>query len=162
MVAATDRKTRGGRVQRLPDRFIFIDFQDTGRGHVFQDFVAFESSVRMNYGRDGSYIYAAKGEEDVANKQLSPQQFLQWECQLARLVAGTELNEGPQLFRLIAQIRSMARRNFPTEDWNTYLYASAIHHFRLLRLGGNDEHQQGRLTAAVIASLNELRVRTGH
>ena len=35
-----------------PDRFVYIDFQDTGRGHVFFDFVAFETSLRWYFADD--------------------------------------------------------------------------------------------------------------
>lgn len=140
----------------VPDRFVFIDFQDTGRGHVFQDFVTFESSLRLDYGRSEMHIYESEYEEQPKNKTLSAKQFLGWEIRLAQQEPKVRLSEAPELFRLMAQVRSMAHENFPKEDWNTYLYATAIHHFRLLRMKDKDDHQKARLVAAVISSLKQL------
>ncbi len=41
-------------IASINNDFIFIDFQDTGRGHVFEDFVTLEASIRMNYPIDSN------------------------------------------------------------------------------------------------------------
>jgi len=159
IVAEREKSHRGGGSEPVPDRFVFIDFQDTGRGHVFSDFVAFESSLRLDYGRGRTHIYESQSEQRPENKQLNRDQFLQWEGRLAQLGrgAGGRLRDAPELFRLIEQVRFMAQQNFRIENWNAYLYATAIHHFRLLRMKDKDEHQRARLVAAVISSLKQLK-----
>ena len=44
---------------------VFIDFQDTGRGHVFEDFVVFETSIRLYCNCFLSFSKLLKMETDL-------------------------------------------------------------------------------------------------
>ncbi|MCA3314266.1 MAG: phosphotransferase [Roseomonas sp.] len=116
---------------------IFIDFQETGRGHVFEDFVTMEASVRLYHG-----------DENLRG--------------LALLEAEQAIREGDDVAgltgaaRIAAEIRRLARSNFPSESFETYYYASASFNFRLLRAKQLTSGQASRAVAAVLAALNDL------
>jgi len=116
---------------------IFIDFQETGRGHVFEDFVTMEASIRLYHGDDG-----LRGEE-LLNTDLA-------------LGDGEDVAGLGSAHRLIAQVRRLARKNFPAENFATYHYASAAFHFRLLRVKTLTDGQAERVVSAVLASLSNL------
>ena len=61
----------------------------------------------------------------------------------------------PAAHKIIAQIRRLARRNFPNEPMDAYYYSAAAFHFRLLRAKLFDG-QAERATSAVLASLHHL------
>lgn len=115
---------------------IFIDFQETGRGHVFEDFVTMESSVRL-FGK--------------------AQEPKDWHEYLAeeRKIGGTSANAPTDQFALISKIRQLAARNFPNEPFLNYYYALAVFHFRLLRAGLTDV-QKRKCSAALIAALTRI------
>lgn len=119
------------------DQAIFIDFQETGRGHVFEDFVTMEASVRLYHGEDG--LHGA----DLLAAEL-------------KIRDGDDVSglQGAQL--IAAQIRRLARRNFPSEQFASYYYASAAFHFRLLRIERLTPGQGERAVAAVLSSLAGL------
>lgn len=119
------------------DQLIFIDFQETGRGHVFEDFVTMEASVRLYYGED-----SLKGVE-----LLRAEQALREGDDVAGL-------QGVQ--RIAANIRRLAKRNFSSEGFHSYYYANAAFHFRLLRMQQLSSGQKERTVAAILASLGEL------
>lgn len=118
-------------------QLIFIDFQETGRGHVFEDFVTMELSVRLYYGEE-----TLKGIPLLESEQAIRE---------GDDVAG--LN-GAAL--IAAAIWRLARSNFPSEAFETYYYASAAFNFRLLRAEQLTPGQRARLVAAILASLNDL------
>jgi hypothetical protein len=115
---------------------IFIDFQETGRGHVFEDFVTMESSVRL-FG-----------------KAQEPKNWLDYLAE-ERKIGGTSANAPTPQFALISKIRQLAARNFPNEPFLNYYYALAVFHFRLLRAGLTDVQKQ-KCCAAVIAALARI------
>lgn len=116
---------------------IFIDFQETGRGHVFEDFVTMESSVRLYHGDE-----TLKG--------------------LALLESEQSIREGDDVAgltgtsRIACEIRRLARSNFPSERFQTYYYASAAFNFRLLRVKQLSPGQLARAVAAILAALGDL------
>ena len=119
------------------DQAIFIDFQETGRGHVFEDFVTMEASVRLYHGDD-----ALKGQ-----RLLDAERAIRDGEDVAGL-------SGPQ--KIASEIRRLARRNFPSESFATYYYASAAFNFRLLRIANLSPGQTERAVAAVLAALEGL------
>lgn len=60
IVVAKDRK-----------RVTLIDFQKTGRGHVYQDLVSLEASVRINHPRDATFAEIVEIERRIAQGGLS-------------------------------------------------------------------------------------------
>jgi hypothetical protein len=119
------------------DNAILIDFQETGRGHVFEDFVTLEASIRLYYGDS-----TAKGSDLLEAERA---------IEDGNDVAGLS---GSQY--IIAEIRRLARRNFPSEPFEAYYYAVAAFNFRLLRLPNLSLGQSERIVAAIIAGLEDL------
>jgi CheY-like chemotaxis protein len=119
------------------NQIIFIDFQETGRGHVFEDFVTMEASVRLYHG------------DDMLSglRLLEAEQAVHQGDDVAGLV-------GPQ--RIAADIRRLARTNFPAEAFESYYYASAAFNLRLLRIQTLTPRQAERVVAALLAALDEL------
>jgi Phosphotransferase enzyme family len=124
------------------DEIIFIDFQETGRGHVFEDFVTMEASVRLYHGEEG-----LKGP-----LLLKAEQAIREGDDVAGL-------QGSQL--IAANIRRLARQNFPSEPFANYYYANAAYNFRLLRIEKLTSGQKERVVAAVLAGLANL-AQTSH
>lgn len=116
---------------------IFIDFQETGRGHVFEDFVTIESSVRL--------LGKSKEPEDWG-------EYLQEEIDFAKHNEG----KGSKPFQLISEIRSLAFKNFPDAPKRNYHYAVAMFHFRLLRAKNLSQVQINKCVCAIIASISQI------
>lgn len=116
---------------------IFIDFQETGRGHVFEDFVTMEASIRLYHGDDGLRADALLTADIDTGNGEDP--------------AGLDA-----MHQLVAQVRRLARRNFPAEDFAAYYFASAAFHLRLLRLASLTTGQAERVVSAILASLHHL------
>ncbi len=116
---------------------IFIDFQETGRGHVFEDFVTLESSVRL-FGK--------------ASDPTNWHDYLKQE--IAILPETAVALASP--VALISSIRQLAADNFRDEPMAHYYYACAMFHFRLLRAQLSDV-QKKKCVAAVIAALAHLQ-----
>ncbi|HMI20101.1 MAG TPA: phosphotransferase [Sphingomonas sp.] len=119
------------------EQTIFIDFQETGRAHVFEDFVTMEASIRLYHGEDGLH----------GDRLLEADMAVGDGQDIAGLGAG---------HKLIAQIRRLARKNFPNENFTTYYYAAAAFHYRLLRVANLTDGQTERVVAAVLANLSAL------
>ena len=100
----------------------FIDFQSTGRKHVFCDFITFEASLRLNYQLD----------------ELSVEDIIKFEG----LISNSDVLEGrlgkrpdlPEVFELILLVRQAAIINFPDEPFESYLYGATVFSYRLLRV----------------------------
>lgn len=118
------------------EKVIFIDFQETGRGHVFEDFVTIESSIRL------------LGQADIPTNWLS---YLDDEIEFSR--TGNTKQSKP--LELIAKIRSLAFNNFPKASKSNYFYAVAIFHFRLLR-ANLTLTQKNKCVVAIIAALTRI------
>ena len=116
---------------------IFIDFQETGRGHVFEDFVTMEASVRLYHGDDNLKGLSLLGTEQAIRE-------------------GDDVAGLSGAARIVAEIRRFARSNFPSESFHSYYYASAMFNFRLLRAKQLTPGQSARAVAAVLAALHDL------
>lgn len=119
----------------------FIDFQKTKRGHVFDDFVTLEGSVRMsiNYNmpfKDNIGIEYAQiiGDEDMIQKY-----------------ANSSAMHIEELYAMFGKMRKYAFDNIPEEDTRNYYYALALYCLRLLRI--NDLHlwQKYQITSCLLS-----------
>jgi Phosphotransferase enzyme family len=117
---------------------IFIDFQETGRGHVFEDFITLEASIRLNCGDDPTVTW---------------RDFLQAEENLGM---GGDLSGLSPMHRMVATIRHLAIRNFPNEPVRNYFYGVAAYNFRLLRVPGLSDGQGRRCVCALLAALRAM------
>lgn len=123
--------------------FILIDFQDTGRGHVFEDFISMELSLRL-YGMEdpGSNF-------DQADQQEYTKMIFDAETQLNQSVDSTML---PQPYSTIHKVRRHAALNFPNEPFSNYYFGLAAMGFRLLRIDILSKLQAQRLIPAILIS----------
>lgn len=122
----------------------FIDFQATGRGHVFLDFVCFENSIRLSFPADPCDI-----EDEIKYEGLISDEDI---------VSGrkTPVVELPPKHALIRDLRESAVKNFPTESFSNYLFASAIFNLRLLRIDDFTAVQYRSILSSLIASMSRL------
>lgn len=119
------------------DNVSFIDFQDTGRGHVFEDFVVFEGCVRLNMNFNTSFL-------KLLNIEYS---FLKE----ANIVANENkvMNES---YNSIKKLREYAIKNAPKEDFSNYVYSLSLYCYRLLRIPDLEEWQKSQLIACLLSS----------
>jgi len=125
----------------------FIDFQDTGRGHVFEDFVALESSVRLYFKVD-------------ATARLTLDQLIDAEKALLESpTKGRSPTPSPLPYEsLVQRIRESARAVFPDVEDIEYVYALAAFHYRLIRIKELSLPQKTRLLGCMFASIDKLKV----
>jgi hypothetical protein len=118
----------------------FIDFQESGRGHVFEDFVVFEGSLRLHY-RSGLSLAESFERERL---MLSAK----------RIAEGvTEVKDAIQLS---VEVRERARDSFPDEGWANYVYALGLFCFRLMRIDDLEEWQREQIVACMLACICHL------
>jgi hypothetical protein len=120
------------------DEIAFIDFQDTGPGHVFLDFAVMESSIRLQLPP------VRKG------KRIAMEMFRD-EDGLVR--SG---RRGPGWLDLVRTLRGKAWECVPTASNWELLYSVAMTHLKLLRLPHLTDHQRARLIACALVSCKEL------
>ena len=96
-----------------------------------------EASIRLYHGDDGLHG------EDLLNADLDTGN-------------GDDPSGLDAMHRLVAQVRRLARRNFPGEAFATYYFASAAFHLRLLRLSTLTPGQAERVVSAILANLYHL------
>jgi len=127
----------------------FIDFQETGRGHVFEDFVALESSVRLYFQLESS----VKLNNRVLRRRIDAESMI-----LSPAPVKVSASYIPLIpYRdLIFHIRDKARSIFPAVDRVEYLYALAAFHYRLARITDLSNAQRLRITACMFAALRSL------
>lgn len=117
----------------------FIDFAQTGRGHVFFDFIVFEVSVRLEHLNEGIVDLRRQVELEQA------------------------LNHGQRVdlpyARSVLSLRKYARRNFPAEKWDNYLFGVAAFSLSLMSMKDMAAMQVRALAACVSASLLFLQSR---
>lgn len=121
---------------------IFIDFQQTGRGHVFEDFVTLEASIRINFS--------------LQEKQLSEKEWGEFVEHERQMAMGVNLETINPLFSILQHIRKLARENFDFENFRNYHYAVAAYNLKLLKLSGLTSNQKGRALAAIIVAIEHL------
>jgi CheY-like chemotaxis protein/thiamine kinase-like enzyme len=119
-------------------QILFIDFQDTGFGHVFEDFIALECSIRLSYPIE-------------VNKSKSID-YLNFELNIEN---DFETSFDSKYKEHINNIRKLAFENFKTEDKKNYYYGLAAYAFRLLRLDLTDE-QKIKITACLLSGLKKM------
>ncbi len=117
---------------------VFIDFQETGRGHVFEDFIAMEASIRLY----NTFVDDTKNWMHAFKRE--------------RRIGGGDDPGGEQPAATIGLLRRLAQRNFPSEEFRNYVYGDGVFHFRLLRADISD-NQAGRCVAAILASIEHLQ-----
>ncbi len=119
------------------EKLIFIDFQDTGRGHVFEDFICFEYSLRLHlpFRKESAKSWLGK-EKLLANGK---------DC-------------GSRYFGSILKVRELAFETFGKEknDIRAYMYGAASFGMRLMRMSELDERQKYRVSCAVVSSCKML------
>jgi len=116
--------------------FIFIDFQDTGRGHVFEDFITLESSIRINYPIEDN---------------ITPETILNNEILLS--TKGKVESSNIKLYDHISKIRKLAFENFPMEPKKNYFFGVAAFNFRLLRIESLSAMQKILVVGVILANL---------
>lgn len=121
---------------------IFIDFQHTGRGHVFEDFITMESSIRL------FFCNSADNREKVQWKDI-----FKWEERITSVSDNKTLSP---LYQIIADIRSRAQKNFPEENFRNYYYGVAAINCKLLRLPNLSDEQKGYLLSGILKALDKL------
>jgi len=120
------------------EQILFIDFQDTGFGHVFEDFIAFECSIRLHY--------------PIELDKSKSIEYLNLELNIEN---DFEAPFDSKYKEHIHNIRKLAFANFPRENPKNYYYGLAAYAFRLLRLDLRDE-QKMKITACLLASLKNM------
>jgi hypothetical protein len=107
----------------------FIDFSNTGRGHVFNDFVTFESNIRLRF--PGTKPFAEYVREETA-------ELAHWKSVLPYAL-------------VIRTVRELAKDNFKEEPWRNYQYAMGVFAYRLLRIKSLTFEQLQRCCACILA-----------
>lgn len=120
----------------------FIDFADVTRGHVFDDFVTLESSLRMHHRASQPFLSLLEEELEMWDGQRT-RQALPW---------------GP----IAELIRRQAVLNFPGNEFEAnYRHALGLNCFQVLRFGTNETWQREQLIACMLAAMGETREDVG-
>jgi hypothetical protein len=119
------------------NEFIFIDFQETGIGHVFQDFITFETCLKIYHEANLDFNRLLEIETKLANNE-------------------DELSTSDQVILAMQNVRRAAFLNMSDENPDTYSYGIAMRAFRLLKK--NEDHpmenwQKNALLASLLANL---------
>lgn len=116
---------------------MFIDFQHTGWGHAFEDFIMLEISVRLHWPRPNEAAFSDR---------------LEVEGSLIEFGASVQEAELKQ----ISLLRRAAVDNFPAESFRNYLYGLSVMIFSILRYGSVEEWRRARLLPCLVASIAAL------
>lgn len=112
-------------------RVALIDFQKTGRGHVFEDFVALEASVRINFPGNA-------GNQDIFDAER-------------RIALGSSSRHDDAYSRAIRRIRRAARIEFShAESFANYHYAVAAIGLRLMHATDLTHAARARIVAGTL------------
>jgi hypothetical protein len=113
-----------------PPGVALVDFQKTGRGHVYGDFIHVEASVRINYAQDDSF-------GEILEKE--------------RLIALGRRPGNDPYSASIRKIRDAAFRNFGrVEDDANYHFAVAAVGLRLMQAVDLSHVARARITASTL------------
>lgn len=125
------------------DRVAYIDFQDTGPGHVLQDFAALEHSIRLNW-RVGI----------ASERRPRYSDLLKYEAQILGLIPLRGGKDG--YHRRCHELRRLTRERFPSlEEWE-YPFATGALALKLLRLPSLTDAQRRKLTACALISTKRV------
>ena len=114
-----------------------VDFSETGRGHVFFDFIVFEISVRLDMSSD------FKMELDDL-------------VQIERAINADQTAAVPYA-SYILKLRGYAWENFPDEKKMSYIYGVAVYCFSLLNASNLSVSQLNILAACICAASVDLQ-----
>jgi hypothetical protein len=120
------------------NEFIFIDFQDTGIGHVFHDFIVFDICLRLYHKTDFDMI-----------------KLLEIENKLAKDVDYTGTSD--QIVSMMQSIKRAAFANMPDENKITYNVGMAMRAFRLLKPHKNNIFEDWQVNALIACLLANLK-----
>lgn len=123
----------------------FIDFQNTGRGHVFEDFVIFEMSIRADYLKNDR-----EWKKNLKCEDLIKHEFDLFDADKDNLLPYS---------KHIKNIRNSAQGNFHFENWNNYAYALAVWCYRLLRAKALDKFQKQLCASCLLACMRYLLIK---
>lgn len=119
-----------------PANAVLVDFQKTGRGHVYEDLLHVEASVRINHPQDASFA-------DILETE--------------RLVACGRRVPGDPYAAAIRKIRAAAARYFGhLEDAANYHYATAAIGLRLMQATDLTHIARARITASALWAAKAL------
>jgi hypothetical protein len=134
------------------NEIIFIDFQSTGRGHSYEDFISMEASILLHYKDE----LRLKDKVDWRAFLLKQIEFdTHWQDPLF------DMQDYPASFHLIKLIRSKALQNFNQENWRTYHYGLAMYTFRLLRVVDLNINQIGVIISNLLSSMTYISNNSG-
>lgn len=120
-----------------PAGVALVDFEKTGRGHVYEDLIALEASVRINYARDATFREMLEKERLIA-------------------LGGRAPRDDPYC-TAIRNIRTAARRYFGrAEDDANYHYAVAAIGLRLMLAVDLTHAARARITASTLWAAKAL------
>ncbi len=121
-----------------------IDFQKTGRGHVHEDLVAVEASIRINYGRDVSRMVS----QDALFSEILKKE---------RLIALGRPPRNDPYPASIRKVRDAASRYFGgIEDNANYHFAVAAIGLRLMQAVDLSHVARARITASTLWAAKSL------
>jgi len=124
-------------------RLGLIDFSDSGRNHVFRDFVSFEASVRLEWGLDEDEPAVLFTELLTAEKGL-------YDLNSARF------GFAPSYIDQVRLIRAAAFKRFSHVPINHYAVLVALHHWKVNAVGDWSIGATRRAMAAMVGSLEVL------
>ena len=124
------------------EQLTFIDFKDTKRGHVFEDFIVFEGAIRMNLKLDLIFSESLQLEEMLCNNIA---------------VNSNKINTNG-FSSNINNIREYAFETFKDEEKRYYFYGLALYCFRLLRIRNMKEWQYKQIIACLISAMKKIKI----
>ena len=101
----------------------FIDFQNTKRGHIFEDFVVFETCIRLHVKYSEEFNVLIDDEWILNECAINSVDYNVDNC------SDIKRSFYPQVLK----VREYAKLNAPNESRINYFYALALYCFRLLR-----------------------------
>lgn len=123
---------------------VFIDFQNTGRKHVFCDFIVFEASIRLAFGSKGIPFEEMLRLEGFISEIDNVEN---------RDAVSVDL---PDMYKLLLKMRQVAVQNFPDEPFKNYLFGQTVFSLRLLRIDDFNDEQYLRIMSQLISGLTRL------
>jgi hypothetical protein len=128
----------------------FIDFQDSGIGHIFDDFIVLELSLRMYFRSENNFVNLLDEELELIKYTLLSE-------------GDSSINSSFSISDSVRRIRKRAFENFfPESKYNhkqqtiNYLYGLAVSSYGMLRKEHFQMWQKQQLLALTLAATTEL------
>jgi len=122
----------------------FIDFEDTGKGHVFEDFVTLEGCVRLNYRMNKDITQLINDEYDLATTYVEKQI--------------DQFRSDNKMIETLSSLRMRALETCNDEPPVNYIYALSLYCFRLMRLPDLEEWQKSQLVSCLLANMRVIKL----